>query len=490
MFVTFILASSFKLLLLPAYRSTDFEVHRNWLAITHNLSIKKWYYEDTSQWTLDYPPFFAWFEYLLSFIAKFFDPNMLEIKNLNYQSFETVAFQRFSVIFTDLVYAYGVKECVKLSKVSQNGLLTMLLVFNVGLFYVDHIHFQYNGVMYGILLISISKMIQEKYLFSAFWFTFLINMKHIYVYLGPAYFIYLLRNYCFTKTKRKINFSVINFIKLGVIVSMVFLVSFLPFYDHIPQVLSRLFPFRRGLSHAYWAPNIWALYNTMDKMLVFGAKKLDISVINNSSMTGGLVQDIFHSILPNITPLYTMALTAIFILPGMVKLWNVDKKSNEFIRFLVLCGLTSFLFGWHVHEKAILMAIIPLSLLVIFDSEDAKVFLILSTTGFYSLFPLLFPQNLMILKALLLLIYANYSFYNFCKLYPLKCLKNTLPLLNLFETIYIFGFIPLFIYENFIHLILGFNLTLPFLPLMLTSIYCAFGVVYSWVIYYRNFMLK
>ena len=83
----------------------------------------------------------------------------------------------------------------------------------------------------------------------------------------PAYFIYLLRSYCMSPAGMIIP---TRFISLANSVLLVFLASLGPFVlmGQLPQLLSRLFPFTRGLNHAYWAPNAWALVTAADRVLL------------------------------------------------------------------------------------------------------------------------------------------------------------------------------------------------------------------------------
>lgn len=61
------------------------------------------YIEDTSEWTLDYPPLFAWMEYILSQLAPWFDPDMLRIQAKPYVSVQAKLYLRLTVMATDVI---------------------------------------------------------------------------------------------------------------------------------------------------------------------------------------------------------------------------------------------------------------------------------------------------------------------------------------------------------------------------------------------------
>jgi alpha-1,3-glucosyltransferase len=212
---------------------------------------------------LDYPPFFAYFEWFLSQWAFWVDPAMVHIQSLNHDSWSTLVFQRCTVIVSELLLWYAVQ---RLAQSTNSTVWTGLVFLSPGLLMVDHIHFQYNGFMYGIQLLSLSLFLEGNLFYGGLLFAILLNFKHIYLYQAPAYFVYLLSGYCFVNGK----FSIHRFVGLGMGVMTICVGSFGPFYAHLPQIVSRLFPFKRGLCHSYWAANVWAIYSFMDRLLVMG----------------------------------------------------------------------------------------------------------------------------------------------------------------------------------------------------------------------------
>ncbi|CAP68563.1 uncharacterized protein PODANS_7_5350 [Podospora anserina S mat+] len=480
-----VVAAAFKILLFPAYKSTDFEVHRNWLAITNSLPLWEWYYEKTSEWTLDYPPFFAYFEWIMSQVAKLADPAMLRVRNLEYASWETVYFQRLTVIITELLLVYALQLFVDSShgtskRAAQAAAFSILL--SPGLLIIDHIHFQYNGCMYGILIWSlILARKKSTLLWSGLLFAALLCMKHIYLYLAPAYFVFLLRAYCLSpKSIFRIQF--LNCVKLGGGIAAIFGVAFGPFAlkGQIPQILSRLFPFSRGLCHAYWAPNVWAIYSFVDRVLIVLAPRIGLSVKSSAlqSVTRGLVGDTAFAVLPDITPQVCFASTLIFQVIPLVRLFG-QPTWDTFIGAVTLCGYASFLFGWHVHEKAILLVIIPFSLIALRDRRYLGAFRPLAVAGHVSLFPLLFTPAEFPIKTAYTIFWLILFLMAFDRLAPASP-RPRFFLFDRFSTLYITVSIPLILYCSLLHGII-FGRSYEFLPLMFTSSYSAIGVVGSWV---------
>ncbi|CAF1324731.1 unnamed protein product [Adineta steineri] len=498
--LSFTIGVIIKLALLPCYHSTDFEVHRNWLAITHSLPMNQWYFENRSEWTLDYPPLFAHFEYGLSKLAYYFDPAMLDINNLNYAIFAIFSLlktmqigrKNHDIPMPIIQMLFALSLLANFGLIIVDRILFFLFIFLKIYFWVmrkgrSDIHFQYNGFLLGILLISISCMYQNQYLMSAIWFSTLLNLKHIFLYIAPAYIVYLFYSFCIKQSSNWKRF-IINLVTLGIATLVPFVLSFGPFIlmNQLPQVLSRLFPFKRGLCHAYWAPNIWAVYNVLDKALAIIGRYTHLFSVRSVSvsMTSGLVQDIEHQVLPSITPTMTFVLTFIFMIPSLIRLFRYCSK-RTFLETVILCALTSFLFGWHVHEKAILISIIPLSLLAFDSREHARYFLLLSTFGGFSLFPLIFTGPEIPIKIGLFIAYTTFLFYILGEVHGDRGSTFTLPLLNRFETLSVVLLVPLCLYVECIHTVLHIDRILPFLPLLLISIYCSIFIIYCWIRLHR-----
>jgi alpha-1,3-glucosyltransferase len=360
--------------------------------------------------------------------------------------------------------------------------VALSILLSPGFLIIDHVHFQYNGFLYGMLVLSIVMARKSStMLYSGMLFAALLCLKHIYLYLAPAYFVYLLRVYCLDP-KSIVRPQFASILKLGTSIIGICGIAFGPFavMGQLEQIKSRLFPFSRGLCHAYWAPNIWALYSFTDRLLIALAPRLRLPVDEQviHSVTRGLVGDTSFAVLPNVTPQHCFGLTLAFQLVALTKLW-FKPDWGTFVGAITLCGYASFLFGWHVHEKAILLVLIPFSLLALNDRRYLGAFRPLAVAGHVSLFPLLFTAAEFPVKTGCTIFWLILFLCTFDRLAPASS-RPRVFLLDRFSLLYIAFSIPLIAYCSLFHSVV-FGGKYEFMPLMLISSYSAVGVVGSWV---------
>lgn len=124
--------------------------------------------------------------------------------------------------------------------------------------------------MQAVFLLSVHLVQQQKFLKGAFLYSCLLNFKHIYLYAALAFLAYILKQYVLKAENNQQRLA--RLAKVGIVTVLPFVAAFLPFVlsgglEQVTQILSRLFPFQRGLIHEYWAPNFWALYHFADKLI-------------------------------------------------------------------------------------------------------------------------------------------------------------------------------------------------------------------------------
>ncbi|RYG47990.1 hypothetical protein EON67_08030, partial [archaeon] len=332
-----------KVLLGVGYASTDFEVHRAWGALAVSAHPSAWYTDTTSVWTVDYPPAFMWAQRAWALVARALVPEATRVSAEPVMNSHVLAVQRASVIATDValyvatcalavvckqyfryVLSTGVRlaarvratavtrtckhalfflhgsaracararaHCCSLSH--DEGYVTRVLVSCMlcfGLLMVDGIHFQYNGYLLSLFFVCLTLMYTRRLMAASAAYTLLILSKHLFLAAGPVIAIFLVAAACESATphRRAPPLRIVaRLTGMASAVVAVILATCWPWMSsdarmvahNAAVIASRLFPFQRGLVHAYWAPNVWALYLSVDKLAAVVARRVGLTFL-------------------------------------------------------------------------------------------------------------------------------------------------------------------------------------------------------------------
>jgi len=105
--------------------------------------------------------------------------------------------------------------------------------------------------------------------------------------------------------------------------------------------------------HEYWAPNLWAIYYFLDKVLAIlgGFRTKSIYALNPASTPQHAILNTLK-VLPDISAGVTILIILSLLVPISAG-YLMSKKKVSFAQLVCMSGLVFFLFGFHVHEKAI-----------------------------------------------------------------------------------------------------------------------------------------
>ena len=233
------------------------------------------------------------------------------------------------------------------------------LVLLPALVLVDHGHFQYNCVSLGLALWAFTAALRGRPLACAFCFTLALNFKQMSLYLAPAIFCYLLAGCLRAATKTA---AALRVARLGAVVLATTALCWAPFlgsWADARAVLVRVFPVGRHLYE--------------DKVA---------SVWCTLALTPLKLKHLLS--IPTLVRL-TLGVTLAALGPPCAMLLARPSRAG-FLLGATACALAFFLLSFQVHEKHVLLPLLPAALLA---PRCPAAFGWLAAVASFSMYPML-----------------------------------------------------------------------------------------------------
>ncbi|KAL1960708.1 hypothetical protein VTO42DRAFT_6538 [Malbranchea cinnamomea] len=399
----------------------DFEAQRHWMELTIHLPISSWYFYDLQWWGLDYPPLTAYHSWLLGKIGSFIDPAWFALDtSRGLEEPLLKVFMRATVVVSEyLVYIPAVVILVRrfvrdydVHPWSASVALAAILL-QPSTILIDHGHFQFNTVMLGLVVAAVESLLAGRALWASIFFVAALGFKQMALYYAPAVFCYML-GICFSprfRPWRLFCIALITTLSFALLIGPLIVGSFYDKYRGIPsptsrpplldalpmdvdesswlyppllqltQAIHRIFPFERGIFEDKVA-NVWCTIHTFYKLHRFSS-----SLLQQASLGATLISVLVPCVVigryprPQLLPL-ALAATA----------WGF------------------FLFSFQVHEKSVLLPLLPMTLLLGGPnglSKETRAWVGLSNIlGAFTLFPLLKRDQLSVPYCVLTLLWS------------------------------------------------------------------------------------
>ena len=256
----------------------------------------------------------------------------------------------------------------------ESTIALVALLMQPGLILIDHAHFQYNAVMLGLMLASISAFYAQRRLWACIFFVAALGFKQMALYYAPAIFAALLAACVDRGANPRLFLSIalvtlLSFVVLfapfgiaaliegpamdgegnAIVVEIPFLSAvpllsmvaqdttawYFPPIQQLAQAIHRIFPFARGIFEDKVA-NVWCALNVIIKL-----RHYPLALLQRASLVATLT-----AIVPPCTLIFVRPRSDLFLFATAATAWGF------------------FLFSFQVHEKSVLLPLLPMTLVL------------------------------------------------------------------------------------------------------------------------------